>query len=257
MTFKIPKGWREVGLHLEFDGASPLSLPWPRYRELMDAWVKAICAMEGGPEPDEIVPLQMKAGSVEPSIISRVSRLDQIRRWARGPTKTWTAAEWAGSHDIWQAVEGLGAVASLGVDGCKPIAVRRPPPDTPLRVHQFETLEGTLWAAGGKTVTTVRLELDGMHTRAFEAQPRLVYAMRQCLYHRVRVEGEAVRVGPNAELEALTIFAFEDLGRREDWERRNTASAQREAIRELKDALAPDLDGVDVEKLMRSLRQAR
>ena len=179
-----------IRLHLTGEGMNLEELGWPDLREFLDLIVDAIGAQPGGPKPNQVLPLAVKAGSAEPRLRVPRSAVGAVDRFRRGWNKNWTVEQRRSARPVYDFLEKRGARLETGVRKLQPLVL--PKSLTDWEVVSMSSLQGEVTRAGGKQ-GNVEINFDRDGWVVCQAGRERARILGKHLYERVEVIGEARR----------------------------------------------------------------
>lgn len=251
---RIPDGYARVRVRLDWLGASPAAMPWPKYRAFMDALIDAVGSLEGGPVPSQVIAAELREGSVMPELHVVESCLLAFRRLAKGPSRDWSATERAGLQrlhdfargmqiDLFQIQAGKGRFITMK----PPQANTAPRLQAPTTYRQSETVAGRVLSVGGAE-TGALVETRRGRVQC-DADFALTCELGRHLYRRVQVAGVAIR---NLSDHALVAFEARRLVNASDAPTRpgEKRPGQAQTIREIRELLGDQWAGRSVSQIL-------
>lgn len=198
------------------------SVGWPQFKAFFDAFTRALAAMPDGVPPQQVLPLELRSGSVAPVVHLPIKGRTGLDRLQRGPDETWTGDMIQGAWPLWRYLREQDMV----LDGRYWRGRRRrrfnvPDPRAPWAYCQLETARGRVFRVGGQLMKAeVQFELDRRLECSFSGGPTevesIIRRMASCLYQVVEIEGLATRNGKTSQLLDFVISSFDPAQDRHD-----------------------------------------
>jgi hypothetical protein len=244
----VPHGYARVKMRLDWPGATPGVMPWPKYRAFMDAFVGAVGSLRDGPTAEDILPFAVGEGSVIPEALIHEQFIPTIRRLVRGPGRDWSKEERDGVQPLYdlalalqlslfQIKAGNGRFVSVHCPAESRPGPRARPPET---YRQRESIVGRVVGVSGQTFGAT---LDTPAGRVqCAADFNVTCDFGKYLFCLVEVDGTATR---RLDDDRVEEFAAESVTCLDDRRRRpgTRGPSQRDVVNQIRELLADDWAG--------------
>lgn len=200
-----------VRFHIEGPKVSLDSFAWSDLKAFMEVLIPAIAAMDGGPTRNEVLPVKVEPGSVQPALRIPRHTLPGVYALRDGNHETWTPTQRAKAGRLWDHIERQGwRSVTCGIKRQKLVRVPKERPDW--RLRERTSLLGRVTRAGGKD-GGVGLDVAGFGHLHCRAGRETTKALAKRLYETVRVDGLALRDVRTSQLIGFEISSFRPVER--------------------------------------------
>ena len=242
------------------EGMNREALPWPKYKELMDALVRALSGMKNGPKHDDILPGEVKDGSAAMEYYMEEKYNPIVKKIADGPNDDWDIEEKMSIEDLHRVVAKQKAQAFMKTsDGHEHRINLIIFPAKKTKVG-YESITGIVLLTGGqrKAKVHLRTRIKGKNESIpCDADMQTTEKLGALLYHKVQVGARVVRYIDSGHIDKITILNpvdIKDLGHKDEWEPNRVTKRQAETIRSIRSIIAERMPDFNVDDYLSGLR---